>query len=352
MAKIDNILLKSKFRGCLLGSLIGDCFGAPFEGDIMTSGGKVVLQKYFDKLEGAAFKGPIKTYTDDTAMTKCVAKSLTDKPAVDFKFMARLFVKEYFSEPRRGYGKNVVDVFAKLRSNKFDDIYKPANEQFAGMGSFGNGGAMRVSPLALYFHNNYQGMISAVSNATRITHTHKNAINGAVLQSMAVQQCLKLDPADKIDAQKFVNNLIEKMRMIEVDDEGLNIDNGTPYKEKLVDIQKLLDSGNDDTEEIIRILGNDIFALHSVPTAIFCFLRAQTPIPRITTDNRFRRSIQYAISLGGDTDTIASMTGSMAGAFLGDDYINKHLLRHCEFQKGMSEMADNLFAVLEDTNFT
>lgn len=57
MAKIDNIILRSKFRGCLLGALLGDCLGAPFEGEAMSSGGKLVLQKYFDKLEGPYFKG-------------------------------------------------------------------------------------------------------------------------------------------------------------------------------------------------------------------------------------------------------------------------------------------------------
>lgn len=57
MAKIDNLLLKSKFRGCLLGALIGDCLGAPFEGDTITMGGKIVLQKYWDKLDGPYFNG-------------------------------------------------------------------------------------------------------------------------------------------------------------------------------------------------------------------------------------------------------------------------------------------------------
>lgn len=52
-----STLLKSKFRGCLLGSLAGDCCGAPFEGDIFTAGSKIVLQNYFDKLEGKYFKG-------------------------------------------------------------------------------------------------------------------------------------------------------------------------------------------------------------------------------------------------------------------------------------------------------
>ena len=351
MAKIDNILLKSKFRGCLLGSLIGDCLGAPFEGDVMTTGGKLILQKYFDKLEGPYFKAPVKAYTDDTAMTKSVAKSLIDKPAVDFKFMARLFVKEYFSEPRRGYGQNVIEVFSKLRGNKFEDIYKPAQEQFSGMGSFGNGGAMRVSPLALYFHNNHQGMLSAVTKATQITHTHKNAINGAILQSIAVQQCLQLDPVERIDVQKFTKILMEKMSTLEGEDDGLGIGNASPYQEKLSEVLKLLekDLGDDPDEEVIRILGNDISALHSVPTAIYCFLRAQSNIPGIMTDNKFRRSIQYAISLGGDTDTIASMTGSMAGAYLGEEYVNEYVLRHCEFQKEMLELADGLFTVIEDS---
>lgn len=50
------------------------------------------------------------------------------------------FVKEYFAEPRRGYGSNVVDVFAALRATKFRDVYGPAAMQFNGHGSYGNGG--------------------------------------------------------------------------------------------------------------------------------------------------------------------------------------------------------------------
>lgn len=102
MAKIDSVLLRSKFRGCLLGGLLGDCLGAPFEGDPFTPGAKIVAQRYFDKLEELGLRVPYKPYTDDTAMTKSVVKSLCDKPEVDFKCMARLFVEEYFAEPDRG----------------------------------------------------------------------------------------------------------------------------------------------------------------------------------------------------------------------------------------------------------
>jgi poly(ADP-ribose) glycohydrolase ARH3 len=47
------------------------------------------------------------------------------------------FVKEYFTEPRRGYGLQVVDVFHKLRAQKFENPFRPAKEQFDGSGSYG-----------------------------------------------------------------------------------------------------------------------------------------------------------------------------------------------------------------------
>lgn len=54
--------------------------------------------------------------------------------------MSFRFVKEYFAEPRRGYGGNVVLVFMGLRATKFKDVFAPAALQFDGRGSYGNGG--------------------------------------------------------------------------------------------------------------------------------------------------------------------------------------------------------------------
>lgn len=59
MSKLSQSILKSKFRGCILGALVGDCYGAPFIGDGLASSSKIVLQKYFDKLDGPIFKGNI-----------------------------------------------------------------------------------------------------------------------------------------------------------------------------------------------------------------------------------------------------------------------------------------------------
>ena len=54
MASADSISLVSKFRGCLVGGLLGDCLGAPYEGYLTIK--KTGLQEYFDKLDGPYFK--------------------------------------------------------------------------------------------------------------------------------------------------------------------------------------------------------------------------------------------------------------------------------------------------------
>lgn len=72
MAKIDGILLKAKFRGCLLGCLMGDCLGGPFESDLMSAGSKTIVQKYFDKLDGPPFQGKSLKYAH-TVNNQCIA---------------------------------------------------------------------------------------------------------------------------------------------------------------------------------------------------------------------------------------------------------------------------------------
>ncbi|CAG9859282.1 unnamed protein product [Phyllotreta striolata] len=355
MAKMEASVLKNKFRGCLLGSLIGDCTGAPFEGDTISHGDRLVIQRYYDKLEDPTFTAPYKTYTDDTAMMKSVAKFLTDKPEPDYKFLSRLFVNEFFKEPRRGYGQNVIDVFHKLRNTKYENVFKPASEQFMGAGSYGNGGAMRVAPIALYFHDNYKMMLEVASNATKLTHTNVLGVNGALLQAVAIQLAVKCDPYAKIDPERFCIELFRRMRKIERVEEDVDDmeeeDDGTreAYQNKLRVVENLLQRkhDNDLEEEVIMNLGNGISAYESVPTAIYCFLRALNEISYIQTDNVFRRTIQYAVSLGGDTDTIACMAGAIAGAYLGENCINTSLAKQCEYYKEVLEMADNLYVAKE-----
>ncbi|KAL1123374.1 hypothetical protein AAG570_002459 [Ranatra chinensis] len=347
-ASMEGAVIASKFRGALIGALLGDCLGAPFEGDERVS--KSVLQKYFDKLEGPHFKAPFKQYTDDTAMTKCVAESLIHSGGFNEEDMAKRFVEEYYRNPKRGYGANVVSIFGKLRSTDLKDVWQPAREQFSGRGSYGNGGAMRVSPIALYCHKNYQQMIDFCGKTTALTHTNTLGINGALLQCIAVHQSLEQSPNDPIDEKKFSFDLISKMSKIE-EKSSPEVESKTPYIDQLKLVQKLLEKNKgstlDDDEEVVESLGNTIAALYSVPTAVYCFLRAQSTIKDMEVDNPFRRTLQYSISLGGDTDTIASMAGAISGAYHGYGMINANVQRHCEGVEKMLDIANELMLVSE-----
>ncbi|XP_055641993.1 ADP-ribosylhydrolase ARH3-like isoform X2 [Toxorhynchites rutilus septentrionalis] len=272
---IDKILMRSKFRGTLLGALIGDCCGAPFEGQIMDSGTKLVLKNNLDRLEGPFFKAPYKKYTDDTAMTKCVANTILDSKGFSQTLLAKNFVVEYFKDPRRGYGAAVVDVFAKLRNTKIADPTGPAAAQFGGTGSYGNGAAMRISPVALFCANrNKQELVQLVRDSSLVTHSNVLGVNGAILQALAIHQCLQLNPKDMFDRKQYISQLKADIAALEsANDPDLDA-NSNAYMNQLHAMEQLLeDKVESNDENVLNTLGHSVEALYSVPTAIFCFLK-------------------------------------------------------------------------------
>lgn len=93
----------------------------------------------------------------------------------------------------------------------------------------------------------------------------------------------------------------------------------------------------------MRLLGNDVSAQNSVPLAIYSFLRG---ISKFTDsyrlDNEFMRTLHWAISCGGDTDTIASMACGLSGAYLSVSKLPENLYKKCENWQEMKDLADQL----------
>lgn len=77
---------------------------------------------------------------------------------------------------------------------------------------------------------------------------------------------------------------------------SLDLVEAQPYKKQLSIVRKFLtDAEPPSRGKVIRELGNDVSGIRSVPTAIYCFLRAQKPIDDIKTDSPIRRAVQYAV---------------------------------------------------------
>lgn len=73
-------------------------------------------------------------------------------------FINKHFADSYgqliFDDPHRNYSSGVFRILGELRGQtKDDDPFAPAKRRFNGEGSMGNGGAMRITPLAIYYIN-------------------------------------------------------------------------------------------------------------------------------------------------------------------------------------------------------
>ncbi|XP_077337842.1 ADP-ribosylhydrolase ARH3 isoform X2 [Lithobates pipiens] len=305
-----------RFRGALLGALMGDCIGAVFEGESCVS--TLFLKRVLESLDKDG-KPKVLTYTDDTAMTRSMVQSLLENKEFDAKDLADRFTKEYFNDPDRGYGPGVIHVFEKLYSGEYSNVFTPAKEQFNGKGSYGNGAAMRAVAIPLAFPN-IADVIKYAKTSGKLTHASSLGYNGAVLQALAVHYALQGEQS----RDSFLSRLLDHMGEIEADEksksDAVELELGEfPYCKRLEKIKEFLDKRCVPREDVVDQLGNGVAALESVPTAIYSFLRCMDPVEDLPKEfNILQRTLGYCFLLGGDTDTIATMAGAIAGAYHGD----------------------------------
>ncbi|XP_023657825.1 ADP-ribosylhydrolase ARH3 isoform X1 [Paramormyrops kingsleyae] len=332
----------ARFRGALVGAVLGDCVGGEFEGaeDVPM---ERVLQ-HLNGLEQDDRGDGILQYSDDTAMTRCVVQSLLTRGAFDQHDLAHRFAEEYRHAPGRGYGSGVIQVLRRLSSPRLTDVYQPARAQFGGRGSFGNGGAMRAAPFALAFSD--PADIKRYSRlGAMLTHSCALGYNGAVLQALAVH--LALQGALAVP-QAFINSLISEMEDAEAEDHARSDARALnepefPYCTRLHKVKELMEKSTVSIEEVISELGNGIAALHSVPTAIFCVLHCLEPQGGLPDAyGGLQRTLAYCLALGGDTDTIACMAGAIAGAHYGIEAIPPAWQRCCEGAEEAEVWAEHL----------
>lgn len=223
--------------------------------------GDIVGSPYeFDNINTIDFPlfGRKSFYTDDTILTIAVCDAILKK--IPYKESLVWWGNKYPS-PYGDYGGRF------LRWLKENDP-QPYN-------SWGNGSAMRVSAIG-WLYNSVEEVLYQAKLSAEISHSHPEGVKGAQAIASAIFLARTGQPKEAIK------------RWIEIEF-GYNLNN------TVANLQQTYANGNFDYES----------CQDSVPQAILCFLESSD----------FESAIRLAISIGGDSDTIACMTGGIAEAF-------------------------------------
>jgi ADP-ribosylglycohydrolase len=295
-----------RFRGCILGAAVGDALGAPLE---------AMRREQIRELTGQKIDRYITTsrhprlslgqWTDDTALALAAAESISEQGELDVEAIRLSMMQMYHQEPDRGYG------LATRRA--LDSMVRRGRPRPS------NGAAMRIHPVALFCSNYMEGLLESVTEVSRITHHHEDAVDAAVAVAFAVAVAARaeLEPTD------LIRQTIAYLR---------------PHSNMGYKLQEVADLLFADvtTEEGLEQIGTRGLALETVGSAIFVFLR---------TPDDFYRSVVSAVNAGGDTDTIGAITGAISGTYNGVEAIPKRWLSHLEARNEIDELSQRLFWV-------
>lgn len=236
----------------MLGAIIGDVVGSVYEWNNI-------------KTKDFEFFKPNCFFTDDTVMTVAVAKALLLTREKQSKANEKISFKKELIKQMQDFGKRFPNAGygGMFAGWLVSDNPKPYN-------SFGNGSAMRVSPCGYIAVTLDEALLLAKASA-EVTHNHPEGIKGAEATAAAIflARCGK--------SKKEIKEYIE---------------------ENFYTLDKTLD-------EIRPSYSFNETCQETVPQAIQAFLESVD----------FEDAIRNAISLGGDSDTLAAITGSIAWAY-------------------------------------
>ena len=223
----------------MLGAMIGDIIGSVYEW-------------HNTKTTDFPFFSQQSFFTDDTVLTAATAQAIIK--GMDYAAAYQDFARRY---PGRGYGGN------------FNRWILAENPQ--PYNSWGNGSAMRISPVGFAF-NSVETVLAEAKRSAEVTHSHPEGIKGA--QSTALAIFMGRQGASKAEIREEITDRFG------------------------YDLDRTLD-------DIRPGYTFDVSCQGSVPEAIIAFLES----------SGFEDAVRKAISLGGDSDTIACIAGGIAEAF-------------------------------------
>ena len=225
----------------MLGAIAGDVIGSVYEA-------RPIKSKEFPLFSSRS------TFTDDSVLTVAVADAVLG----DGDYL-RAFHEYFHRHPGRGFGASFSAWAAERRVRAY--------------GSFGNGAAMRVSPVA-WANDALDAVLEHAKRSAAVTHDHPEGLKGAMATAAAIFLARTGESKDAI--RDYVSAAF-----------GYDLDRSL--------------------EDIRPGYVFDVSCQGSVPESVLCFLESEN----------FEDALRNAVSLGGDADTMACIAGAIAEAYYG-----------------------------------
>jgi ADP-ribosylglycohydrolase len=273
----DSTKRLSNAKLSLNGLSIGDAIGESFFGK---------EEEVLLKIEKRLVQEKELFFTDDTIMAIGVFKTLEKFGEIKQDYLAKLFTINYYKDVNRGYGGTAHGIFRAIYEGK--DWRTVAADVFDGMGSMGNGAAMRAGIIGAYFFDDIEKVKEQALLSAEPTHAHAEAKAGAVAVAVAAALAIQ-NQHSIIEPAAFIAKVLEAL----------------PDSETKLIVRKALQLPvNYHINTVVAALGNGVklTAPDTVPFAIWCAAHHL---------KNYKEGIWKAISALGDRDTICAIVGSI-----------------------------------------
>lgn len=278
--------------GTIVGGAIGDGWGSAFEGG--------------EPRSPALPPNPL-VISDDTQLTLATCEAFIEHGAVEPATIAHSFVVWYRARRLRGLGASTLKALRDLDAGAHWALSGAKGDRSAG-----NGAAMRIAPIAFLLDPNVADQRQTLRDVCRITHHHDEAYIGALAVVIAVRLACGSDftPSTLLaDVAEHLPDSQVRDRILQLAGHGADV---SPV-------------------EVARQHGSSAFVVESVPLALLA--------ARAIGTRSFEGTVQRAIEAGGDTDTIGSITGQIAGAAVGAPGLPPRLVERLSDERSIVETA-------------
>jgi ADP-ribosylglycohydrolase len=257
---------------------------------------------------------------DDTHVTMCVAECLVANGFLDPEDLARRFVARLPNG--RGNGRATTVAVEGLRDGEL--WYHVAQT------SSGNGTARRAAPIGLVRWNDPARLRTEAILSTLPTPCEPMGVAGAVAMAAATAFVVAQQP-DEWTVEELITTIQGAIAGLELG--PFSERRGPPILSALRDrigaIPCLLSRS---PAEVFARLSNGAHVPESVPAALYCFLRSPDDVEEI-----------LLLAAGYNTDSVAAMAGTLAGAVGGMEALPAHLLDELEYRERLTELAGALY---------